>query len=85
MPFADPLVGAVGTHQNVYQRNSSVWRRVADWLVNLRYLDYVPAMGRAGAVPCVSGRTAVYRRAPYSLSWNISKTSTSWAAGASRG
>lgn len=62
MPFADPLVGAVGTHQNVYQRDTSIWRRIADWLVNVRYLDYVPAMGRAGAVPCVSGRTAVYRR-----------------------
>ncbi|WP_104180100.1 glycosyltransferase [Arthrobacter sp. B0490] len=62
MPFVDPLVGAVGTHQNVFQRDSSVWRRVADWLVNLRYLDYVPAMGAAGAVPCISGRTAVYRR-----------------------
>lgn len=62
MPFADAAVGAVGTHQNVYQRESSVWRRMADWLVNLRYLDYVPAMGRAGAVPCVSGRTAVYRK-----------------------
>jgi len=63
MPFADPLVGGVSTHQTVYQRDSSVWRRVADWLVNIRYLDYVPAMGAAGAVPCVSGRTAVYRRA----------------------
>jgi cellulose synthase/poly-beta-1,6-N-acetylglucosamine synthase-like glycosyltransferase len=63
MPFIDPQVGGVGTQQNVYQRNTSVWRRVADWLVNLRYYDYVPAMGRAGAVPCLSGRTAVYRRA----------------------
>jgi N-acetylglucosaminyltransferase len=63
MPFIDPLVGGVGTQQNVYQRNSSVWRRVADWLVNLRYYNYVPAMGAAGAVPCVSGRTAAYRRA----------------------
>lgn len=62
MPFADPRVGAVGTHQNVYERDTSIWRRVADWMVNLRYLDYVPAMGRAGAVPCISGRTAVYRR-----------------------
>ncbi|GER22258.1 hypothetical protein NCCP1664_07550 [Zafaria cholistanensis] len=62
MPFEDPLVGAVGTHQNVYQRDTSLWRRIADWMVNLRYLDYVPAMGRAGAVPCISGRTAVYRR-----------------------
>ncbi|NHC13416.1 glycosyltransferase [Motilibacter sp. E257] len=63
MPFVDPKVGAVSTQQNVYQRTTSIWRRVADWLVNLRYLDYVPAMGRAGAVACVSGRTAVYRRA----------------------
>lgn len=62
MPFADPQVGAVGTQQNVYQRRTSVWRRIADWLVNLRYYDYVPAMGRKGAVVCVSGRTAAYRR-----------------------
>jgi N-acetylglucosaminyltransferase len=63
MPFIDPQVGGVGTQQNVYQRTSSVWRKIADWLVNLRYYDYVPAMGRAGAVPCLSGRTAAYRRA----------------------
>lgn len=62
MPFADPDVGGVSTRQNVYQRETSVWRRIADWLVNLRYLDYVPAMGAAGAVACVSGRTGVYRR-----------------------
>jgi hyaluronan synthase len=63
MPFVDPAVGGVGTQQNVYQRRTSVWRRTADWLVNLRYYDYVPAMGRAGAVACLSGRTAAYRRA----------------------
>lgn len=63
MPFVDPKVGAVGTQQNVYQRETSVWRRVADWLVNLRYYDYVPVMGRKGGVICVSGRTAAYRRA----------------------
>jgi N-acetylglucosaminyltransferase len=63
MPFVDPAVGGVGTQQNVYQRRSSIWRRIADWLVNLRYYDYVPAMGRAGAVACLSGRTAAYRRA----------------------
>lgn len=60
-PFIDPTVGGVSTQQNVYQRTSSIWRRVADWLVNLRYYNYVPAMGAAGAVPCISGRTAVYR------------------------
>lgn len=63
MPFVDPRVGAVGTQQNVYQRRTSVWRRIADWLVTLRYSDYVPAMGRRGGVICVSGRTAAYRRA----------------------
>ncbi|RZS87077.1 cellulose synthase/poly-beta-1,6-N-acetylglucosamine synthase-like glycosyltransferase [Motilibacter rhizosphaerae] len=63
MPFEDPRVGAVSTQQNVYQPETSVWRRIADWLVDLRYYDYVPAMGAAGAVACVSGRTAAYRRA----------------------
>lgn len=61
-PFLDPDVGAVSTQQNVYERTTSVWRRIADWMVNLRYYNYVPAMGRAGAVACVSGRTAAYRR-----------------------
>lgn len=63
MPFEDPQVGGVGTQQNVYQRTTSVWRRIADWLVNLRYYDYVPAMGSKGGVACLSGRTAAYRRA----------------------
>lgn len=63
MPFVQPDVGGVSTQQNVFQRESSVWRRIADWLVDLRYYDYVPAMGAAGAVACLSGRTAAYRRA----------------------
>lgn len=63
MPFVDPTVGGVGSQQNVYQRTTSVWRRIADWLVNLRYYDYVPAMSRKGGVACLSGRTAAYRRA----------------------
>jgi N-acetylglucosaminyltransferase len=62
MPFEDPAVGGVGTQQNVFQRTTSVWRRIADWLVNLRYYDYVPAMGSRGGVACLSGRTAAYRR-----------------------
>ena len=63
MPFVDPMVGGVGTRQSVYQRDSSIWRRVADWLVSVRYLDYLPAQSRAGGVACLSGRTAAYRRA----------------------
>jgi cellulose synthase/poly-beta-1,6-N-acetylglucosamine synthase-like glycosyltransferase len=62
MPFVDPAVGGVSTRQSVYQADTSVWRRVAEWIINNRYLDYVPATGRAGAVVCLSGRTAAYRR-----------------------
>ena len=62
MPFADTSVGAVSTRQNVYKPGSSIWRRVADWIIDLRYLDYVPATSRGGGVVCVSGRTAAYRR-----------------------
>ena len=62
MPFVDAGVGGVGTRQNVYQPCSSIWRRVADWIIDSRYLDYVPATGRRGAVVCLSGRTAAYRR-----------------------
>lgn len=61
-PFADPKVGGVGTRQNAYLAKTSVWRRIADWLIDVRYLDYVRAQSRAGAVACLSGRTAAYRR-----------------------
>jgi hyaluronan synthase len=61
-PFADPKVGGVGTRQNVYLPKTSVWRRVADWMIDVRYLDYVRAQSRAGAVACLSGRTVAYRR-----------------------
>lgn len=62
MPFIDPAVGAVSTRQNVYLPKSSIWRRVADWIIDLRYTDYAPAMGRFGGIICASGRTAAYRR-----------------------
>jgi hyaluronan synthase len=61
-PFIDPTVGGVGTRQNVYTRNSNVWRRVADWMIDVRYLNYVPSQARVGAVAILSGRTAAYRR-----------------------
>lgn len=61
MPFIDPAVGAVSTRQNVYLPKSSIWRRVADWIIDLRYTDYAPAMGRFGGMICASGRTAAYR------------------------
>ena len=61
-PFKDPSVGGVGSRQNAYQPKSNVWRRVADWLIDIRYLNYVPAQSRAGGVAVLSGRTAAYRR-----------------------
>jgi hyaluronan synthase len=61
-PFEDPTVGGVGTRQNVYRPETSPWRRVADWMIDIRYLDYVPSQARGGAVACLSGRTAAYRR-----------------------
>jgi hyaluronan synthase len=62
MPFVDPQVGGVGSRQHVYLPGSDLLRRVAYWLLNTRYLDYVPAMSRRGGVACLSGRTAAYRR-----------------------
>ena len=61
-PFKNPRVGGVGTRQNAYLPKTSAWRRVADWMIDVRYLDYVRAQSRAGAVACLSGRTVAYRR-----------------------
>ena len=61
-PFADPAVGGVGTRQRVLDPGSSVWRRAADWMLDAKYLTYVPAMARRGGVSCLSGRTVAYRR-----------------------
>ena len=62
MGFADPHVGGVGCRQNVYQPGESLWRRVADWMLDVRFVHFLPAVARRGAVPCISGRTAAYRR-----------------------
>ena len=62
MPFVDPQIGGVGSRQHVHLPRSDIRRRVAYWLLNTRYLDYVPAMSRRGGVACLSGRTAAYRR-----------------------
>jgi hyaluronan synthase len=62
-PFAEPKIAGVGTRQMVLRRDS-IWQRLADMYLSMRYDDEVPAqtvMGRA--VSCLSGRTAAYRRA----------------------
>jgi hyaluronan synthase len=63
MGFADPAVGGVGCRQNVLEPHSAIWRRVANWMLDVRFLHYLPCMARKQAIPCISGRTAAYRRA----------------------
>ena len=65
MPFADPAIGGVGTRQNMYPSDgvkATLWERLADIYLDIRYSDEVPATTRWGrAVSCLSGRTAAYR------------------------
>lgn len=65
MPFADPKIGGVGTRQNMHPTNGehpTLWERLADIYLDIRYSDEVPATTRWGrAVSCLSGRTAAYR------------------------
>lgn len=62
-PFADPRIGGVGTRQNVYNPRGFL-QRVNDMYLDYRYFDENAAQTVLGrAVSCLSGRTAVYRRA----------------------
>jgi hyaluronan synthase len=65
MPFADPQIGGVGTRQHMHPTNgrrATLWERLADIYLDIRYSDEVPATTRWGrAVSCLSGRTAAYR------------------------
>jgi cellulose synthase/poly-beta-1,6-N-acetylglucosamine synthase-like glycosyltransferase len=65
MPFADPKIGGVGTRQHMYPTDGqapTLWERMADIYLDIRYSDEVPATTRWGrAVSCLSGRTAAYR------------------------
>ncbi|HEX5690614.1 MAG TPA: glycosyltransferase, partial [Roseiflexaceae bacterium] len=65
MPFADPEIGGVGTRQFMYPTDGqrpTLWERIADIYLAIRYADEVPATTRWGrAVSCLSGRTAAYR------------------------
>jgi len=62
MPFADPMVGGVGTRQNVYNPRGFL-QRVNDMYLDLRYFDENAGQTYIGrSVSCLSGRTAIYRR-----------------------
>ena len=61
-PFSDPEVAGVSARQNVENAEKSVIWRIENWLLDLRYKDFVPGMSVDGVVNCLSGRTAAYRR-----------------------
>jgi cellulose synthase/poly-beta-1,6-N-acetylglucosamine synthase-like glycosyltransferase len=65
MPFADLSIGGVGTRQHMHPTNGqspTLWERLADIYLDIRYADEVPATTYWGrAVSCLSGRTAAYR------------------------
>jgi cellulose synthase/poly-beta-1,6-N-acetylglucosamine synthase-like glycosyltransferase len=65
MPFVDPAIGGVGTRQHMHPTDGqtpTLWERIADIYLDIRYADEVPATTRWGrAVSCLSGRTAAYR------------------------
>lgn len=65
MPFADPKIGGVGTRQYMHPSDGvapTLWERLADIYLDIRYSDEVPATTQWGrAVSCLSGRTAAYR------------------------
>ena len=62
-PFADPRIGGVGTRQNVYG-STGFLARITDMFLDHRYFDENASQSLLGqAVSCLSGRTAIYRRA----------------------
>src|SRR6201991_5716 len=62
-PFADPAMGGVGTRQSVYG-SSGFLARITDMFLDHRYFDENASQSLLGqAVSCLSGRTAIYRRA----------------------
>jgi N-acetylglucosaminyltransferase len=61
-PFGDPEVAGVSARQSVETAEKSLIWRIENWLLDLRYIDFVPGMSVDGVVNCLSGRTAAYRR-----------------------
>src|SRR5439155_1373995 len=57
-----PEIAGVSARQNVESRNESMIWRIENWLLDIRYIDFIPGMSVDGVVNCLSGRTAAYRR-----------------------
>lgn len=67
MPFADPAMGGVSARAHMIptrRSGATMWERLADIYLDLRYTGEVPATTCWGAaVSCLSGRTSAYRTA----------------------
>lgn len=62
-PFADPKVGGVGTRQNVL-KPKTLAQRIFNIQLDTRYLEEMPFLAASSdALTCLSGRTALYRKA----------------------
>ncbi len=62
-PFFEPEVGGVTVRQRVWQPHSTA-QRIFDVYLDIRYIDEIRFLTAFGdAVTCLSGRTAIYRRA----------------------
>lgn len=61
-PFADPSVGGVGPRQDVLKTNTLA-RRLFNIHLDHRYFDEITWLAvTSNALPCLSGRTALYRK-----------------------
>jgi cellulose synthase/poly-beta-1,6-N-acetylglucosamine synthase-like glycosyltransferase len=61
--FKDPTIGGVAVKQNAIE-SKYIWQKIADMVWDQRnYLDWPSQAAMGKALTCLSGRTAVYRRA----------------------
>ena len=55
-------IAGVGTRQLVLNANKSIARRIANFMLNTKYLYFQQALSVKGIVSCLSGRTVAYRK-----------------------
>ncbi len=61
IPFQYENVGGVGTRQRP-REIKTLAHRIIDWALDIKYTDYVSSDSLSGAILCLSGRTAAYRK-----------------------
>lgn len=61
IPFQYENVGGVGTRQRP-REIVTLAHRIINWSLDIKYTDYISSDSLSGAILCLSGRTAAYRR-----------------------